>query len=121
MGCWLANYQQRDSRRILVSVWSNQKTVARLKRCTMEHIKRDAGPGGNVMLGPPAETRVPGNIHKARGDKTDSLQKTQRKMKAFRIKAKGYLRKERNNSQEKAISCFHQPLCPAWHDRMVNE
>lgn len=59
---WLTYYQQRGSRRIWVSVWSNQKTEARLKRCTakyarqQEHFKQNANPAGDRMLGPPAET-----------------------------------------------------------------
>lgn len=59
---------------------SNQKTRARLKRCTekrttqQEHLKQDASPVGDRMPGPPVETRAPGNLHKARRDKKDSLE-----------------------------------------------
>lgn len=60
-------------------VWSNQKTEARLKRCVAkharqrEHFKQDASPVGDWMLRPPVETGAPGNLHRARRDKTDSL------------------------------------------------
>lgn len=59
---------------------SNQKTEARLNRCTVkharqrEHLKQDASPAGDRTSRPPVETGAPGNLLKSRRDKTDSLE-----------------------------------------------
>lgn len=39
-----------------------------------EHFKQDASPAGDRTSRPPVATGAPGNLHKARRDKTDSLE-----------------------------------------------
>lgn len=77
MGCRLPDIlsAERQPSHFWVWVRSNQKTKARLKRCSVkarqrEHFKQDASPVGDRMLGPPVETGAPGNLRKAWRDKT---------------------------------------------------
>ncbi len=53
-----------------------------------EHFKQDASPAGETMLRPPVEAGAPGNLHKARRDKTDSLESQTMKYESKSINEK---------------------------------